>query len=491
MINPILSQVLESVKADILTTILPELTSSDAKFSALMATEVLSYLSMWDQSAGEFLPEHTAKLTALLKGLNPGNRQANNRNHGHELESDVAVGSPDFSTNYFETASAVDMAISQAPADHFEGTEINPFVLDTLRHDQDLFAAEQQALGEGTSRNTSLLSSMEKNLTDEIVNDYLAEKHASLLDVGKVAGVKRIPGGFSKDTHTISQLTVKGVEIETLVSRRDLPFGPGENTVVDEYKLLKALCENGYPVAEPLICEQDSDYFGQPFMISKKMSGESGTEAWGSDSKQRISICSDLAAILAKLHNEDSSRYGFSIDAQQSPREALRSYIEEWQDHWLCRRVHVSPTLAAGFQWLLNNIPADVPKISLCHGDVGFHNILVDNGAIVALLDWEFAHAGDAMEDLCYCRRFIEPLMPWDQFLAAYEDAGGIKFRERDSIFYEVWGQVRNATCCSVSWYGFLSDSYRATKMAYQGIPLYRQFVQQTGAQLLKISEGA
>ncbi len=489
MTHPILSQVLESVKADILNTILPELTSSEAKFSALMATEVLSYLSMWDQSAGDFLPEHAARLTTLLEGLSPEKTQADGHDHGHELKSDVPGGGLDYAPGYFKTASAVDRAISQASPDFFIESKINPLVLDTLRLDQDLFQAQQQALTDRASRNTALLSGMEKNLTDEIVGDYLAQKYPSILDDGKVAGVKRIPGGFSKDTHTISQMTRDGGESETLVSRRDLPFGPGENTVVDEYELLNSLCEAGYPVAEPLICERDPAYFGQPFMISRKMPGESGTETWGSDSKQSGSICTNLAAILARLHSEDAAKYGFGT--RYSPKDTLRAYIEEWQDRWQRRRVHVSPTLAIGFQWLLNNIPADVPRISLCHGDVGFHNILVDNGVIVALLDWEFAHAGDAMEDLCYCRRFIEPLMPWDQFLAAYEDAGGIKFREHDATFYEVWGQVRNATCCAVSWYGFLSDSYRATKMAYQGIPLYRQFVQQTGALLLKISEGA
>jgi aminoglycoside phosphotransferase (APT) family kinase protein len=152
--------------------------------------------------------------------------------------------------------------------------------------------------------------------------------------------------------------------------------------------------------------------------------------------------------------------------------------VLEWQDRWRRHRTYASPTLESAFAWLLDNVPRNVERLAIVHSDVGFHNMLTtDDGTITALVDWEFSHPGDPAEDLGYCRQFIEPLMPWDEFLDAYVAAGGVPYREDGSRFYEVWRGVRNAVCCSVSWNGFLKDWYPALKMGYQGVPLYRRFV--------------
>jgi aminoglycoside phosphotransferase (APT) family kinase protein len=110
--------------------------------------------------------------------------------------------------------------------------------------------------------------------------------------------------------------------------------------------------------------------------------------------------------------------------------------------------------------------------------------MIVSEGRLVALLDWEFAHLGDPTEDLSYCRQFVEPLIAWDDFLKGYRGAGGGDYREENARFFELWRGVRNAVCCSVSWRGVLSGAYPALKMAYQGIPLYRTFVHNTARAL-------
>jgi len=91
---------------------------------------------------------------------------------------------------------------------------------------------------------------------------------------------------------------------------------------------------------------------------------------------------------------------------------------------------------------------------------------------------------GDPTEDLGYCRPVIEQLMPWDDFLAVYRAAGGGDYRDENARFFEMWRSARNAVCCAVSWRGFLSGAYPALKMAYQGIPLYRNFVRNTAGAL-------
>ncbi len=46
--------------------------------------------------------------------------------------------------------------------------------------------------------------------------------------------------------------------------------------------------------------------------------------------------------------------------------------------------------------------PASVPRTVVCHGDVGPGNFLHDGARVTALLDWEFAHLGDPMDDLAW-----------------------------------------------------------------------------------------
>ena len=62
------------------------------------------------------------------------------------------------------------------------------------------------------------------------------------------------------------------------------------------------------------------------------------------------------------------------------------------------------------------------------HGDVGFHNILMNGDEIGALLDWEFSHISDPIEDLVYIKPFLDQISGWDDFLKVYQDASGFTF---------------------------------------------------------------
>jgi aminoglycoside phosphotransferase len=69
----------------------------------------------------------------------------------------------------------------------------------------------------------------------------------------------------------------------------------------------------------------------------------------------------------------------------------------------------------------------DVVPGPLVHGDYGPNNLLVDPETLVvtAVLDWEFSHVGDAIEDLAWCEWIVRthhrdrvPLL--DAFFSAY-----------------------------------------------------------------------
>ncbi|GAA2757165.1 phosphotransferase [Actinopolymorpha rutila] len=66
----------------------------------------------------------------------------------------------------------------------------------------------------------------------------------------------------------------------------------------------------------------------------------------------------------------------------------------------------------------LSDRPTDVPEVPggyvLVHGDYGPNNLLLDPAehTVTAVLDWEFAHLGSAVEDLAWCEWIVRTHHP-------------------------------------------------------------------------------
>ena len=91
------------------------------------------------------------------------------------------------------------------------------------------------------------------------------------------------------------------------------------------------------------------------------------------------------------------------------------------------------------------------------------------------------------MEDLSYFRLVAEPYIDWDDFMAAYQEAGGCAYDTAREAYYAVWRSTRNGTTTTTAWYGFLHGLYPASKSAYQGVSLYRFFLRDVAQQLQKV----
>lgn len=221
-------------------------------------------------------------------------------------------------------------------------------------------------------------------------------------------------------------------------------------------------------------------------MASARVAGQSGTDDWEHDPVRAAQVGRDLARILARLHQLEPQHVGYPI-LGDTPQQALQHFVLDWRERWLRNRVHASPIIAAGYDWLLHNIPDQIDRISVVHGDIGFHNLLVDDGRITAILDWEFAHIGAPAEDLSYCKPLIEDVINWDDFMAEYLANGGCALCDETARFFDVWRSVRNATTCATAWRGFLNGQYPALKMAFQGMPLYRRFTKELAETLLEL----
>ena len=298
--------------------------------------------------------------------------------------------------------------------------------------------------------------------------------------VGHVADISQVIGGYSKDTWLI-EISGALAGHSHLVLRRDLPFGPGENSVSDEHVLLLRLNDAGVPVPRPLAGDVSADAVDAPFLIFPRLSGKAVFGDWNAGEAEKIAVARDVAACMARFHTLELPDVGF---AEVSRARAVADMVAHWRGKWERRRLYPSAILEAAYGWLTANVPDSDAPARLVHGDVSFRNTLIDKGRLTGLLDWEFAHPGDPVEDLSYFQLVAEPHVDWNVVLEAYRDAGGdIPDAER-AKFYEIWRSTRNATTTATAWHGFVHGLYPASKAAYQGLALYRFFLRDIASKL-------
>jgi aminoglycoside phosphotransferase (APT) family kinase protein len=286
----------------------------------------------------------------------------------------------------------------------------------------------------------------ETAISNGSLTEYLRHRFPDDPEISASA-VNVLSGGFSKTTILFDMHTAADGCVGC-VMRKDLSadFLMMEKTVVDEYPLIDKVFRAGLNVAEPLWLETDKSWFDGSFIVSRAVPGTSNINKWINNSG---SVSQQLAGIMAELHGYDLSAMGFPpAIAEKTAGDAIRDEILHWQGLYEKYRTFRHPLLEIGFAWALQNIPGALFERPgrIVHGDIGFHNLMVDEGTVTALLDWEFGHFGAPAEDLVYVRPFVEQIADWDDFMENYLAAGGHAVTEEEERFYKVWSFVRNAS---------------------------------------------
>src|SRR5277367_3484849 len=121
----------------------------------------------------------------------------------------------------------------------------------------------------------------------------------------RVKSVVDIPGGRSKRTILV-QLENPGHLPPALVLRMDTGRGVGTN-VSDEFPLLERVSRRGLPVPEPLWLETDTGVFGFPFIVFRRMPGETAGDLIEGAFKKVPETGRALARALAAVHAAGAS----------------------------------------------------------------------------------------------------------------------------------------------------------------------------------------
>jgi len=120
----------------------------------------------------------------------------------------------------------------------------------------------------------------------------------------------------------------------------------------------------------------------------------------GLDAAAGARVMDGYVDALALLHGIDAERLALPGFARPDPEDPARPELALWRGVFEARVRRPAPLVRFAFAWLERNAPRRTDRIALCHGDVGPGNFLHEAGRVTALLDWEFAHLGDPLDDL-------------------------------------------------------------------------------------------
>lgn len=155
-------------------------------------------------------------------------------------------------------------------------------------------------------------------------------------------------------------------------------------------------------------------------------------------------LLEEIAAAMAKVHALDPASLPFLpvLEPAAGVEGLAAQFAEAGGDR---------PPIALGLAWLRANLPPPVPPTVL-HGDLRIGNIMVQDGHLSAVLDWELTHLGDAHEDLAFGCMTVWRFGRLDKrgfglgsiadLARAYEAAGGTAFDPARFRFWLVYRTV-------------------------------------------------
>ncbi len=257
---------------------------------------------------------------------------------------------------------------------------------------------------------------------------------ASAAKAVEITGLRFLRGGSVQENWGLDARFSRGTldGDQRLVLRSDAATGLAESlTRLQEFAVLKAAFAAGVTVPEPLFASADTDIWGKPFFIMRRVNGIAAADRITRDAAldpARPALAERLGRELARIHTIRPPRCDLAFLKPSAEVGAARQI--SWFRAYLDRHPEPRPVLEWGIRWLETHILPPAEPV-LCHHDFRTGNYLLDGGTLTSILDWEFAGWGDPHEDIgWFCCK------SW-RFARLDREAGGIAERARFYRGYE------------------------------------------------------
>jgi aminoglycoside phosphotransferase (APT) family kinase protein len=231
-----------------------------------------------------------------------------------------------------------------------------------------------------------------------------------------------------------------------------------------EFEVLRAAHEAGVKVPEPIAYLGEIE--GREAFVMARVPGETIGRRIVKSPPAGLDV--QLAEELAKIHAIPPARLPFL----ETGDTIARYYVE------LDSVGEPHPAIELGLHWVKERLPRHREPV-VVHGDWRIGNVAVDERGLVAVLDWEFAHLADPVEDLAWplvrAWRFgaddrrLGGIADARPYFDRYAELTGVEVGEDELLAWEVLGNVKWAVGCLTQSRRHLNGQERSVELAVLG----------------------
>ncbi|MBB3764121.1 phosphotransferase family protein [Sphingomicrobium lutaoense] len=213
--------------------------------------------------------------------------------------------------------------------------------------------------------------------------------------------VRQFKGGQSNPTYRVE--TPHGA----YVLRRKPPgkLLPGAHAVEREYRVMKALGEQDFPVPRVHGLCEDESVIGTPFFMMDMVDGRIIWEASfpDMDPAPRRAHFDAMNGVIARLHSIDPEKAG--LGDYGKGKDYVARQVARWSAQYEgdaeAGRIKAMDRLVA---WLRDHLPERDEPVRITHGDFRCDNMIYhhERPEVLAVLDWELSTLGDPVADFTY-----------------------------------------------------------------------------------------
>ena len=282
-----------------------------------------------------------------------------------------------------------------------------------------------------------------------------------------VENLRELTGGASRTTWAFDAVTSSARRPLIL---RTGPADEAHATMELEAGAQRAAAAAGAPVPPILVADNSAAALGNPYLICDFIPGETIVRKIHRtlDTSSRTELLRQCARALAQVHRADPAGLTLSTG---DPLEGWRAELDAMGD--------TTATFEWTLRWLAANRPAPTSQV-LVHGDFRMGNLIVADGTLAAVLDWELTRLGEAVDDLAWfcirAWRFGAPkdlaaggLGSIEDFVTAYEDAGGARIDRSTLHWWLVQATLRWGIICRYQYERHRSGEHRSVELAAIG----------------------
>jgi aminoglycoside phosphotransferase (APT) family kinase protein len=167
------------------------------------------------------------------------------------------------------------------------------------------------------------------------------------------------------------------------------------------------------------------------------------------DTTQQRAVMEDFMRVVGALHNLELDALALDDVMASRPTTARECALGEldlilgaWGEFLAG---YTDPLITYGVEWLRRYAPTTVARVSLVQGDTGPVNFMFEGDRVRAVIDWEWGHFGDPMEDLgnICVREFWNPSGGLGGLFDLYAASSGIPYSRAGAQYYRVQQNVR------------------------------------------------